>query len=292
MPTVEHDALIDVFRRHPELAPALLAHAFATPLPSDCDAVVVDAALGQLVPTEFRADLVIELRAYDGTPRFAIVLEVQRAIDPDKKYSWALYCAAIRARLRCPACVVVVAPDEGVAMWASQPIDMGLGRGIVSPIVLGPKDVPLLETVEAAKANPYLAMLSVIVHGDVDAVLPGAKGAVLALDTMDADSRADYFYVILSSLREPLRELLRRWMMGKDETQEEYIARFRPLLGKIADDLEARSEARSILRVLAARGLAVTAEQRALIERCTDLAVMDRWLERAATARSIDEVFA
>ena len=55
--------------------------------------------------------------------------------------------------------------------------------------------------------------------------------------------RADYVYVILKSLRGALREPLRRWIMGKDETKEKYIAKFRPLLGEIAEVLEAEDEA-------------------------------------------------
>ena len=92
--------------------------------------------------------------------------------------------------------------------------------------------------------------------------------------------------------------------MGKVMTREECVAQFRPLLEKFEAGLkalpaawleyrrEARGVARSILHVLATRGLVATAEQRALIEQCTDLPRMDRWLERAITARSIDEVLA
>jgi hypothetical protein len=35
----------------------------------------------------------------------------------------------LRAKKRCPACVLVVAPDRAVAAWAAERINLGLGRG-------------------------------------------------------------------------------------------------------------------------------------------------------------------
>jgi hypothetical protein len=48
--------------------------------------------------------------------------------------------------------------------------------------------------------------------------------------------------------------------------------------------------ARTLLRrVLAARKLAVSAAEDARIEACSDLATLERWVERAATTASTDE---
>ena len=54
---------------------------------------------------------------------------------------------------------------------------------------------------------------------------------------------------------------------------------------------ELRRAAASILTVLDARELSVTAEVRARIEDCQDLEVLQHWLTRAATAVSVDGVF-
>jgi hypothetical protein len=54
---------------------------------------------------------------------------------------------------------------------------------------------------------------------------------------------------------------------------------------------EAKGEARSILRVLAAQGLEVPAKVREQILSCTDTSQLDIWLDRAATATSLEEVF-
>jgi hypothetical protein len=53
---------------------------------------------------------------------------------------------------------------------------------------------------------------------------------------------------------------------------------------------EARGVARSILKILEARGIAVSSEQREEILGCTDLERLDRWLLRAGVASSADEV--
>lgn len=41
----------------------------------------------------------------------AIIVEMQLGVDPDKKRTWPLYPASVRAELRCPAVLLVVAPQ-------------------------------------------------------------------------------------------------------------------------------------------------------------------------------------
>jgi flagellar biosynthesis/type III secretory pathway protein FliH len=55
---------------------------------------------------------------------------------------------------------------------------------------------------------------------------------------------------------------------------------------------EARGEAKAVLTVLKARGIQITPSQQALVKGCASLAELDKWLERAGTASSADEVFA
>jgi hypothetical protein len=53
---------------------------------------------------------------------------------------------------------------------------------------------------------------------------------------------------------------------------------------------EARGEGRAVLTVLEARGVPVPAAVREQVLACTDLAQLDTWLRRAATATTADEV--
>ncbi len=52
---------------------------------------------------------------------------------------------------------------------------------------------------------------------------------------------------------------------------------------------EARGRASALLAVFSARGMVFSSEQRERILSCQDLAILDRWIHRAATAASVDE---
>ena len=54
---------------------------------------------------------------------------------------------------------------------------------------------------------------------------------------------------------------------------------------------KAAGKAEGVLAVLDARGLPVSAEQRARILGCTDTAELDRWLRSAVTAGNVDDLF-
>src|SRR5580704_2891534 len=142
MPTLEHGSLVEMFRKNPDIAPHFIETLFGLHVPAYASIGVVESTLDQMIPVEFRADLVIELRSAAGALVLAIVLEVQRDDDDDKKYTWPVYVSVVRARKRCPTVVLVVAPDAEIASWAAQPIDLGLGLGTVRPLVIGASSVP------------------------------------------------------------------------------------------------------------------------------------------------------
>jgi hypothetical protein len=58
--------------------------------------------------------------------------------------------------------------------------------------------------------------------------------------------------------------------------------------GRVAGEIAAL--ARAILALLAARGVAVSSEARTHIEACKDVSTLDRWIIRAASANSAEEV--
>ncbi|MFM9448379.1 hypothetical protein [Streptomyces acidiscabies] len=65
-----------------------------------------------------------------------------------------------------------------------------------------------------------------------------------------------------------------------------------PLSEGIREEGRAQGQARSILRLLDGRGVPLSEADRERIESCADLTVLDRWLDRAITATTADEVFA
>lgn len=104
----------------------------------------------------------------DQAPVLGIVVEVQLAPDKDKRFVWPVYATNLRARLKCPVCLLVITDDDRVARWAAKPIELGGGNQFV-PVVLGPSGVPEVTDPAQANADPELAVLSAMAHGqDID----------------------------------------------------------------------------------------------------------------------------
>jgi hypothetical protein len=82
-------------------------------LPEHTEIRIDSADFTDIQPAEYRADLVIQLVL--DKPVLGIVVEVQLNRDDDKGYTWPVYVFNLRSRLRCPAWLLVIAPDEAVA---------------------------------------------------------------------------------------------------------------------------------------------------------------------------------
>lgn len=57
------------------------------------------------------------------------------------------------------------------------------------------------------------------------------------------------------------------------------------------DRAEAKGKAESLMTILSARNIGLSAEQHELVASCLDLAQLSTWTTRAATATSADDVF-
>ncbi|XXX76559.1 hypothetical protein WMF30_53815 [Sorangium sp. So ce134] len=299
MPTLEHNALVEMFREHPELAPRLLATLFHVEVPPYALVGVVESSLDQLIPVEFRADLVLELRDASGALVLAIVLEVQRDVDPNKKFSWPTYVTVVRAKKRCRAIVLVIAPDAFVAAWAAQNIDLGLGLGNVAPLVLGPAVVPEITDPAEAEAETELAVLSAVAHGNGPNGLTVVQAALIGLGRLDQEHAMVYFQLIWNGLREPMRQALEVLVM---ERQIEGEATFPPFVQRLIDrgkregelkglrEGELKGKRDTLLRLLARAGIVLTENESARIQACTDIATLDRWIDNVLGAKTAAEV--
>jgi hypothetical protein len=295
MPTLEHNGLIEMFRENPSLAPHLLDILFHLKLPQYTSVAVVEAALDQLIPVEFRADLVLELRDDQGMLVLAIILELQREKDPRKKRSWPMYIAAVFARKQCQTIVLVVTPDVGVATWAAEPIDLGLGLSIIKPLVLGPAIVPEVTDPAHAEQEKELAILSAVAHGNGPNGLAVVLAALGALGRLDQEHAAVYFQIVYDALREPMQKALEAKIM---ERQTEATATFPPFVqrlidgGKLDGKLDGIREGKrdTLLRLLARAGIALTDDERARIQACTEVATLDRWVDNVLGAKTAADV--
>jgi hypothetical protein len=282
----------------------LLALLFHVDVPPHATALVVESSLDQLIPVEFLADLVLELRDANGALVLAIVLEVQREKDPDKEYSWPVYVTVLRAKKRCPTMVLVVAPDAEVAAWAAQPIDLGLGLGTIRPVVLGPASVPEVTDPAVAERETELAVLSAVAHGNKPNGLAVVQAALVALVRLDREHAAVYFQIIWNALREPMQRALEALVM---ERQAEGETKFPPFVqrifeqgihegemkGRLEGELEGELKGRrdTLLRLLARVGITLTEDEIARVRACDDPALLDRWVDNVLGAKTASDVF-
>jgi hypothetical protein len=289
MPSLLHEALLLLFRNRPSLAPELLQLALNLDLPAYTEARIHSADLTEVQPAEYRADLVVLL--IDDVPVLGIVVEVQLAADERKRYVWPAYAANLRAQLKCPVHVLVVGVNEAVARWASKPIDLG-GESRFVPLVLGPSCVPEIADESQARADPELAVLSAIAHGeDADAKKSSAIAAAahIACLALDEDRSRLYCDLIRNSLSEAAREALRNMDPAKYEFQSDFARKYY-YLGKFeARERERDMAARILVKQLHQRFDPVPKEVLMRIALApTEKLVLA--LERVLTAPSLDEI--
>lgn len=304
MPSQLHEALLLLFRNRPRLAPELLRDALHQTLPPFTEARIESAELNDVQPAEYRADLVVLL--YEGEPVLGIVVEAQLQPDERKRYSWPVYVAGLRARIRCPVVLLVVTADEAVARWAAQAIELG-GESCIVPLVLGPSGVPEIDDEERARRDPELAVLSAMAHGgDAD----GSKAVGIALAAMAASAGLDpdrarlYFDLVQTSLGRAAREALREMDPSKYEYQSDF-ARHYIALGRAEGAVEGKAEGKAegraegkveaklelLLRLIELR---FGPQPSGVVEhiRGASPATLDRLVERILDAESVDDLIA
>lgn len=289
MPSQLHEALLQLFRNRPVLAPELLHDALHLALPSYTDVRIDSADLTEIQPAEYRADLVVLL--LDGAPVLGIVIEVQLSADERKRFVWPAYVANLRARFECPVCLLVVAGDEAVARWASKPVEIGGGNRFV-PLVLGPSGVPEITDEVAAQSDPELAVLSAMAHGrdtDVHKSVQIALAAAGASVGLDPDRSSLYLDLILASLSEAARRELQAMKPAKYEYQSEFARRF-VAQGREEGRIEGEASGRAalVLRQLTLRFGPMADDVQGHIARAS-IGELDAIGERLLTAQTLQE---
>jgi hypothetical protein len=266
MPSLLHEGLLELIRDRPDFVARLLRELLHVEVPQFTEARLADSTLTDLVPTEYRADAVVLF--VDGRPVFGCIVEAQLSEDKDKAFSWPMYAVAARARYRCPFVLIVVAPEDGVARWATRPISLGGGQAW-SPFVLGPQGIPVITDPVAAVAEPELAVLSALAHAraESETALAVARAAVLALGSIPAEQQVLYFHLLRTAVSNAARKAFEMLPSRLEKyLPEEDRQRMR------AERNEGRSEGRSeglreglqlaVVKVVESRGLALSDDLR------------------------------
>jgi hypothetical protein len=135
------------------------------------------------------------------------------------------------------------------------------------------------------------AELGGAIQGGID--MESESGAHRVLDAIASPSVTDsdrvrMTAIILNLASDAARQILEA-MMTTAKYEKTFIERIHDQ--GIAEG-EARGEAKAVLKLLDARGLAPTGEQRQQVLSSTDPAQLDLWFDRAITASTAAEVFA
>ncbi|SDH80816.1 hypothetical protein [Nonomuraea jiangxiensis] len=287
MPTQQHEYLLELVQQRPSLVATLLAEKGVT-VPAYQEARLDSCDMTERVPTEYRADSVVVM--VDKNPVSAVVLEVQREYDHRKTWSWPVYLATLRGRVKCPCILLVFCPSRTEATKCAQPIDMGHPGWTLHPIVLGPDEVPMVTEVDRAIANPELMALSAIVHGAGD---DGAKVLQVMHDAHEHLSEEQQSYSDL------VLDLLPKDAVNKfKEIQMAIVREYKTSRGYRSSLVRswvaagvAEGEAMAILRILSKRGIPVPIEVQERILDCIDSEVLETWIDRALDVSSVDELF-
>jgi hypothetical protein len=300
MPSMLHELLLALFRNRPTLAAEVIRDALGVPVPSFGEARLEPSDLTEVVPRELRADQVVVLYE-DGDARLAIVVEAQLQVDSRKAFTWLAYLAGARLRYGCPACVLVVTTDEQVAAWSSAPVSLGPCGSVLRPLVLGPEGVPVITTPEAARPCPELSVLSAMAHGRSAMGEQIGHAALTAVDGLDEERAQLYADVVLTCLGIAARRALEEGMAsGNYEYQSDFARKYFTAGKQQGEELgEQRGEQRGKLRgkadalllVLKARGLSIPKAVRARVLSCTDVAELNKWLQRAAVVSRAEAIF-
>jgi hypothetical protein len=281
MPSMAHEILVDLFKNLPSLAAEILAEVLGVSLPAYTEARLASTDLTEIQPAEYRADVVVVLLDRD-LPVRVIIVEVQLAPDPGKRLSWPAYVTVARAVHRCPADLLVVAPDPAVAAWCAEPIEIGVPGFVLRPPVLRRTAVPVVTDLEVAARRPELGVLSIMAHGRTGQGATVAAAVLPAIRGLDEHRARFYYDLVYNSLNEAARRALEAMMKGyeyQSDFAKKYVAQGRT-----------EEAARNLLTVLRARGIAVPDAIRERILAQTDPERLERWLEKAAVAASVAAV--
>ncbi|MFC7731932.1 RpnC/YadD family protein [Actinomadura keratinilytica] len=298
MPSQVHDIPAELFRWSPKIAGHLLAE-MGIKIPDIHDATEVSESCTDHKTSEYMADAAVLLDTQDGP--WGVVVEVQRNDRlHDKRFTWPLYLATLRARHECPAALLVIAPQPSVARACAATIETGHPGYALTPLVLRPEHVPVMTDPDAIAADPAMGVLSAMFHAGpddtLDAVVQG-HDKIAEADRLIARRYYDWVSALLpEAARKTLREKMKTASRWYSEDAQAWIAegiaegKAQGLAEGKAEG-RAEGEAKSLLLFLEARGIEVTDEQRQRILQCADLQQLETWVRRAATVSSADELF-
>ncbi|WP_141579940.1 hypothetical protein [Actinomadura sp. WMMA1423] len=284
MPTNEHELPLEMVRNRPQLVPELLRSVFGLDVSGHARATLASESYADANPAELRCDATV-LLGDPHSPLLGVVVESQLRPLKQKSYSWPAYLASLRLRRRCPVILLVLCPDQNTARGCAVPIEMGHPGWILEPLTVHPGMLPPITDPNQAHRLPELAVLSAPAHvegPDAEAVL---HGLAAALGSLSGDIGPLYHDYVMSRFSDAARKLMEDTVkLDNYEWQSEFAMTHRA-------EGRAEGEVKALLLLLEARGLDVPEDVRARVEGCTDPEQIERWIQRAVSADTAEDLF-
>lgn len=289
MVTHPHEIPIRLFQDRPELAAELLVKTIGATIPPYASALSESEALTSCDPLELNCDNAAVFRDGFGNPVYAVITEIQRSDDEDKRYSWPMYVTILRARLRCQVRLLVICTDEVTAAWARKIIPIGPPEFVLRPDVIGPGDLVRLIDEYDPREGVELLILAAATYGKGPQTESIAHDLGRRLNELSEPERRKYAGWAWQLLSKAACEILEGYMSMKYQDYLETPAGQLELKGEARG--EARGRVKSVLELLEMRGIEVRADERERILACTDREEADRWFISAFSASRAEEIF-
>lgn len=304
MASKPHDVLIVALREQPRLLGTLVAKLSGGRLGRGL--TPDDSAVRFVEPAEVRPDILFRRGRRAWT-----MVEVQRGVDWTKRRRWLLAASILLDKTGTLGDVIVITARAGVARWAKGVACIRTRLGTVlhlEPVVLllGEGEVEAL----LDETHPELALFAAwaMQHRHGPKARRIVERAFELTERLPRSLRQAQQRAIISVLSDAMVAYLKKASMNPDKIPETPNARkLRVFLeaqgrkrgraeglveGQAKGEAKGKAEgkAEALLVMLRARGLRPTREDEVRVRACGDMAKLDRWIERAATAASVREV--
>ena len=260
MPANPHDVLVATLREQPSLLGALVHALTGRTLPPELEPV--DSTVRFVKSAEVRPDLLLA-----QGQRWALV-EVQNAPDPDKQRRWLLAAGVLLDQTGALGDVIVITARRAVARWARTVAHVSTPLGTrleLTPVVLhvSPETCERLLT----EAQPELALIATwaVAHRHGPAARKVVERAIEVTEKMPTELQEAQRDAILTLLSERMIAWLKETMMGLEKIP--MSTGRAEVQGGDARHGRAEGKREALLFLLGARGLRVTEEERATIDR-------------------------
>ncbi|MEV4252384.1 hypothetical protein AB0J52_04355 [Spirillospora sp. NPDC049652] len=280
MPGRRHDGVRAVLHAHPELSSWALATFMGAELP-DMPWTIGDNEANTRPSRDFHSD-VVTIGGQPQEPACLVINEFETTLSERKLERCVEYAAAwwlYHSKPPAGVHVVVFTPDPRADEYRrTVSVRCGALTLTVELCIVGPNQIPKLETAGQVATDPSVAALSVMAHGHLDGTCELFLGGLQGVGDPEYAMRyIDYALEMVEGAAKSNLEVLLSM-----STDNEVVSEFKRTQQAIGEAIgEAKGKAQAALQILERRGLKVSADMWARADACADLEQAERWFKRS-----------